>query len=348
MKLTYEQIQPYIEKGLVSEQCHPDDPYIRIFNYTQRVQFSKAWDDVTERCRGLIIDIRTNKYLANPFPKFFNYGEREVSIPDERPVISEKMDGSLGILYWLKGEPWIATRGSFTSDQALWATHWLRHNMSDIAPLTDDGMTHLFEIIYPENRIVVTYPFEGLVYLGSRYTDSGLELMMPFSEQTFRRPHTIKDGDLETLKTMDAENQEGFVIFYPSAGLRLKIKFPEYVRLHRLITGFSSKSIWECLMNGQDIEKELERVPDEFFAWVRKVENELRAKFAALWGEAQMAVQMVHGKPNRKEQAIEVMAKYKKVAGAVFSLLDGEEKRAVQGIWRMLKPKFELPFKSNE
>src|SRR3989304_2634754 len=72
---------------------------------------------------------------------------------------------SLGILYWLNDKPWITTRGSFTSDQALWATDWFRKNINcDNLP---KDLTLLFEIIFDMNRIVVKYDFEGLVFLAA-------------------------------------------------------------------------------------------------------------------------------------------------------------------------------------
>ncbi len=119
---TYNEILPYIEKGLISENRHPEDNDVAILNYTQEQQFSGVWDDITRQCRGLIMNVRTGDIIARPFPKFFNYQEHVAKgwpIPNETPIISEKLDGSLGILYELNGEPWIATRGSFVSDQAL-------------------------------------------------------------------------------------------------------------------------------------------------------------------------------------------------------------------------------------
>lgn len=106
--MNYEQILPYIEKKLISEQSHPEDPDVRIFNYTQVCQYEKAWDDVTRNCRGLIMNVKTGEVLARPFPKFFNYQEHLANgwpIPDGEPVITEKMDGSLGILYVLNDKP---------------------------------------------------------------------------------------------------------------------------------------------------------------------------------------------------------------------------------------------------
>jgi RNA ligase len=106
--------------------------------------------------------------VARPFPKFFNYGEQ----PDEdtrrlgQPfTLSEKVDGSLGIHYRWNGTDGIATRGSFHSPQAQWATAAL----ADSPPVRFDyGRTHLFEIVYPENRIVVDYGDRAeLVYLAT-------------------------------------------------------------------------------------------------------------------------------------------------------------------------------------
>jgi len=73
--MKYEELKPYIEKKLISEQIHPEDSNVRIFNYTQDCQFQKAWDDITMQCRGLIMNIQTDEIIARPFRKFFNYSE---------------------------------------------------------------------------------------------------------------------------------------------------------------------------------------------------------------------------------------------------------------------------------
>jgi RNA ligase len=65
------------------------------------------------------------------------------------------MDGSLGILYKVDGKPYLATRGSFVSDQAVAGTAMLHERYGDYE--FEDGFTYLFEIIYPENRIVIDY-----------------------------------------------------------------------------------------------------------------------------------------------------------------------------------------------
>lgn len=355
---TYEQIKPYIEKKLVSEQAHPSDPCVRIFNYTQHCAFSKEWDYVTTRCRGLILNVSTGEVLANPFPKFFNIGEhteKGLAIPNEKPLITEKMDGSLGILYFLGGEAHIATRGSFSSDQAIWATRWLRENI-DVSELMR-GYTHLFEILYPENRIVVHYDFSGLVWLAARKIETGEEHFWPFMRsdappENLRVRADRSDYTLDELAVMDAENSEGFVIHYRESNLRLKVKFPEYVRLHRIVTGVSEIAIWETLRDGKTLDAFLEKVPDEFFKWVRSVEERLRMGFDAFMTEARFAVDHVEAMHSRtatrKEQAQWIMQNAKHISGIAFPLLDGQKERAELLAWRMVRPRGASVFKIDE
>lgn len=341
-----ELIAPYIENKLISEQAHPENSDLRIYNYTQKCQFDKAWDDVTRVCRGLILDVSSGKMVANPFPKFFNYGEQEIEIPKESPVITEKLDGSLGILYWQGGKPWIATRGSFVSDQALWATEWLRNNVQFKHFLPD--FTYLFEIIYPENKIVVSYDFSGLVLLAVRHTDSGREVPSELDrfQGILRLPRTIPSSSLEELKNIDIKNEEGFVVFYPSSGLRLKIKFPEYVRLHRLVTGISAKAIWDSMRNGgKEIDAILNNVPDEFFAWVKGVTGEIERNYQAIEAQAKLDFEDVKSNchfgeyvfQDRKQWALEIQRHNN--PAILFRMLD--DLPYAELIWKMVKPKVE-------
>lgn len=349
--MRYNQIKPYVEKGLVSEQSHPENDDIKIFNYTQECQFSAAWDDVTTRCRGLIMDVTTNKIIANPFPKFFNYGEhlsKNMPIPDETPIVMEKLDGSLGILYHLNGKPWIATRGSFTSYQALWATRWFR----DHTPLprlnffSDNADTHLFEIIYPENRIVVNYDFSGLVYLGSRITATGTDMncWKWFEKDIGRRSKIIPTTNLEELAKMDEPNSEGFVVFYPKANVRMKIKFPEYVRLHKLVTGVSEIAIWEHLKEGNSLGDLLEKVPDEFFKWVTDVQYRLMKQHAEIKTRCVNDFEAIN-QAGRTRKEIALNFQECKHPGILFAMLDGKDYQ--QMIWRMVRPRGKSQFKND-
>ena len=121
MKLTKEILIQYEEEGWIRSQSHPTLP-LRILNYTQKTQYESHWDEVTLNCRGLIIDSEY-KVIVQPFGKFFNYEEienqRKIPLSGDYVYVQDKMDGSLGILFWYESEWIMATRGSFTSDQAI-------------------------------------------------------------------------------------------------------------------------------------------------------------------------------------------------------------------------------------
>ena len=349
----YEDIKPYIEQKLISEQTHPENPLVKIFNYTQKCQFDGAWDTITKQCRGLIMNIETSEILARPFEKFFNYGEyisKGWPLPKGTPIVTEKLDGSLGILYELNDKLWIATRGAFTSDQSVWATKWFRENYKYF--VLPKNTTLLWEIIYPENRIVVNYDFSALVLLSMIDNKTGLEMFVGF-DGVFLPPYKIKKvkkmsiTNLNTLSAMDEPNSEGFVLYYPESNERMKIKFPEYVRLHKLVTGVSEIAIWEYMKEGKDLNDLLEKVPDEFYKWVHTVQNRLRAEHAKIWGEANFGVLMAYGLKTRKEKAMFLLKEYKEVSGIAFSILDGEDKKAVQQAWKMVRPHGNSQFKND-
>lgn len=301
-ELNYNDIKPYIEKKLISEDIHPEDQNVRIFNYTQKCQFDKVWDEITKQCRGLIMNIKTGEVLARPFPKFYNYQEHVANgwdIPDGMPQITEKLDGSLGIMYTLNHKTWIATRGAFMSEQAQWATDWWRTNKGD-EPYGNE-FTHLFEIIYPENRIVVNYDFSGLVHLTSLDTKTGFPVDYDLPVKKVKR---VSADNIEELLKMDEPNSEGFVIYWPEEDVRMKIKFPEYVRLHKLVTGVSEIAIWEHMRDGKSLDDLISKVPDEFMRWVTSVEKRIRADFAKLWGRAQWHKLLIDSNMTRKDQAL--------------------------------------------
>lgn len=336
---TYKEILPYVEKGLICEQSHPENPDVKIFNYSQKCQFDRIWDEVTMQCRGLILNVKTGEVLARPFPKFFNYGEYQGEIPTEAPIITEKMDGSLGVLYKLNGKYWIATRGSFTSEQANWATNFLRQKAPNL-DLTD-YTTHLFEIIYPENRIVVNYDFSGLILLASIITETGEDFSY-YKIDPFPSVMKVETDDWKTLKDLNLPNQEGFVLHWPNK-LRLKVKFDEYVRLHKLITGVSQIAIWEHLRDGNSLDDLLEKVPDEFFNWVKSVQDDLYQKFYEIEIAATQAVKKSELSETRKDKAAIIQGT--PYPGVAFAILD--KKNWQDAIWKLIRPKGQRVFKTD-
>ena len=336
-------LQKMIEGKYISVQKHPEAD-LWIYNYTEKAQYDRVWNNETLSCRGLIMNTK-HEIIARPFQKFFNLDEainQGQQLPIEDFVITEKMDGSLGILYWLDGKPYLATRGSFVSDQALIGTKILheKYNFERFNP----EYTYLFEIIYPDNRIVVDYKGVKDIYLLAIIeTLTGQEPYSLLGLKDFEAP-VVKhyDGikDILKLKELQEDNREGFVIRYKS-GKRYKVKFDEYVRLHRLVTGVNARSIWDLLRNEQPFDESLERVPDEFYEWVKKTKADLEYQFNIIEALSIREWEKIKELPTRKEQALAV--KDFKYNSIVFKLLD--KKPYAEGIWKLLKPSAERPFK---
>ena len=294
------------------------------------------------QCRGLILNTDTGEVAARPFKKFFNLGEVEQEIPDEKPLIFKKYDGSLGILYFIHDVPYLATRGSFVSEQAKWATDWFRNNVPEWDwHLWQGTSTHLFEIIYPDNKIVVDYDFSGLVSLGSiDNTTKQFYIPQPDEDMVICNPLSIETkGGIASLKELNKENEEGFVVYYPKANLHIKIKFEEYVRLHKIVTQLSKIGIWESIKEGTSLEDTLKGVPDEFFNWVKKVKKEIEENYNEINNACTSCVQgSVFRDLTRKQQAEYIQNKLpKKWWGVAFTMLDDKDYSSV--IYKIIRPK---------
>jgi RNA ligase len=327
--------------GFISARKHPSQPLI-IYNYTARAQYDNVWNAATLACRGLIADLDGN-IVARPFTKFFNL-EQLSELPDEPFEVFEKMDGSLGIVYWVDGAPYIATRGSFESEQAQEANKMLAaHDTSKLNPRN----TYLFEIIYPQNRIVVDYGgLRDLVLLAVIETESGIEV--PLSDvgtdvgfAQVKRYEGVTD--VQALRKLSNENTEGFVIRYAS-GLRVKVKLAEYVRLHRLLTGLTEKMLFEeFIVTEADLAPLLERVPDEFNVWIQERVADFTARYQHIEREAKAVFENTKASDRKAYAQAFTQSRY---APILFKMLDG--KPYTNLIWKMIDPQGAMAFKRDE
>lgn len=326
-----------LDERFISVQKHPGAGLF-IYNYTAKAQYDRVWNEITLQCRGLILDADFN-IVARPFKKFFNLEELPANeIPGGPFEVYEKMDGSLGILYWLNDKPYIATRGSFISEQAKHGTKILQETYAHTFKQLNKHVTYLFEIIYPGNRIVVDYgDKDDLILLAVADNETGVDLPLP--EVGF--PIVKKyDGinDISQLTALNEENKEGFVVRFKS-GLRVKVKFAEYLRLHRIITGVSNIVIWEHLSEGQPFEGLLEKVPDEFYEWVKKTIDDLKSQYDSILADCKKAFKQLE---SRKETAFYFQAQ--KYPAVLFAMLDGKPYDKI--IWKMIRPLYARPYKT--
>ena len=341
MKITKSILDQYVAEGWLISQRHPTLP-LTIYNYSQATQYAAKWDEVTLSARGLVFDDAGN-IVARPFKKFFNIEEAKHT-PTEKFEIYEKMDGSLGIMFYYKTGWVFASRGSFTSEQAVkFKQIFERKYKTSHLTVTN---TYLFEIIYPENRIVVDYgDMEDVVMLGEIHTQSGEELNLDhYDNSIFNVVKRYDFQDYKEIQKLNWQNHEGFIVRF-SNGDRCKIKFTDYVKLHRVITNCSSYDIWQNLMTFDLLPEEfLQDVPDEFYDWVKGTEAGLRQAFNEQFNLHADAVRncVADGTADRKELAARVMALEGVNRGIVFGLIDGKD--VTEKLWKLVKPAYHKPF----
>ena len=335
-----------IATGYVRVQRHPTLP-LSIYNYTEKAQFENVWNEATLTCRGLIVDDATGTVLARPFAKFFNHGQPGAPALDlDEPVsVTDKADGSLGVLYPAGDGLAIATRGSFESDQARHATEvWRARYAGRFAPPA--GLTVLFEIVYPGNRIVIDYgALDDLILLGAVDVATGRSFG-PAAVPDWPGPVVESFAYTTLAEALAAEprdNREGLVVHFTGSDQRVKIKYEEYVRLHRLVTGLNARVVWECLVAGGSLDELIAPLPDEFHGWARRVAAELAAEVEAGAAAVETAYRsIVDELPagwTRKDFAL--LAARHPERSCLFLRLDERDYRPV--LWQRVRPAADVP-----
>lgn len=278
-KVLCEELQKRVDLGLISSSKKGD---LEIFKYTQEAVCERQWDYFTLMARGLVLS--SEKVVGLCFPKFFNYGEQ---IPihyfaGKSFLAAEKKDGSLGICFWHNDEWVICTCGSFISEQAQWANCYFQKKINYDS--LRKGTTYLFEIIYPENRIVVPYTEDSLSLL-SAYEENGYEIDREeldnvAKQVNFERPEVYIFDDLDEVLKETAlidHTREGFVVRFKS-GVRVKIKGDEYCRIHKLISRVTPIAVWEMLVSDDDMEDAKNDLPEEMEKDYEQIISVLTAK----------------------------------------------------------------------
>ena len=355
--LDMDRVRELIAEGYISVKRHPEYP-LSLYGYTRKCQYDWHWTPETIACRGLILDDQ-DRVVARPFPKFFTpdqykdlrnkvhhlFGLRYSEMYKGGFEVSDKLDGSLGILYKWDGKLHMATRGSFTSEQALHATELLRYEYAE-RDFVDD-YTYLFEIIYPDNRIVVDYGcMDDVLLLAVIDNEQGKDCDERLYDWAAKgHPYALRRAfnTFDDVMLVKDSTNEGYVVRFDN-GLRVKVKFAEYLRLHHLLTNVSARDIWQRLRDNESLDDLLTMVPDEFDSWVHKVEDELRSQFNEIESHVQAVLEKEFVKRfvpiTRKKLAIKY-ADYE-YKGIMFQMLDNKQYQ--QSIWRLIRPEAEKPF----
>lgn len=325
----------YVKKGLARSQTYKD---MTIYQYTEFTQFESLWNNCTLNARGIVFD-DDGAIVQRCMPKFFNHDEpdgikvEKLMLKEQIGVVQEKLDGSL--IKITKDEKHglvITSKASFGSDQAKMAKEIVDENNYDFK----EGWTYHFELIHPDNQIVLNYGDERkLVLLAIIDNKTGKDIDIYSDDLKFEKP---KLYDYKTLLDVNAINEdglhEGVVVNYGS--YRLKYKTDEYIRLHRIVTEFSAKRVWEALSNGRRIDRR--NIPEEFIKWLDETERKLLLEYNELFDKINQAVAETQDLTNKgialyNDEAIKEVREY------IFAIRSGKDVEAK--IWKAIKPKGE-------
>lgn len=302
---------------------------LMLFDYKSSAQYAGRWNWFERVSRGLILNTVTGEVVARPFDKFFNWGEngREPTTPIIE--ICEKLDGSMGTLYRHKGEYRIATRGAFHSEQAVWATEYLNQNYG-LRGL-GDWLTLIFEIIYPENRVIVDYAGrEDLVLIGVRDRFTGEDWFYPQIAELAQRygfslPQTYTFASTEELIAAAHDlplNNEGWVIRCAD-GLRLKVKGDAYRLVHRIKTQATFNQVLDAMSEGR-LMAIIDGIPDEFLDSIRAWQAEIEGVIAETQARIDALVSACP-REDRKAAALWIRENCPRDSAYVFAMMDGRD-----------------------
>jgi tRNA splicing ligase len=240
-------LRQHINIGLVTERFHDTLP-LAIYCYGRKAVHEQQWDDVTRKTRGLIVDLTTGDIIARPYEKFFDKEQSElilgldieaVDVLFGPATVTEKVNGSLGI-FWRYGIHWgVASKGSFHSPHAEFATKWLENRVEENGPLVfPEGYTPVLEIICQEIQPhVIKYPEDGLFLIGLIKLDTGEEISWDeLYSYGFKNRINIPSqvhNHVDYLFEMDSSEFEGVVLTYDRPGqspFKVKVKFPTFLK----------------------------------------------------------------------------------------------------------------------
>lgn len=273
-------LREYEEAGLIKSSKGGE---FTVWCYTPQAVISHMWDDVTKACRGLVYH-DDGALVSRPYPKFFNWNQPEAVMEHGPFDAYEKMDGTLIVVGNYDGQAVVCTKGSFST----WHTDRAEKLLMGYVPPV--GVTALFELITPENRVVIDYNgFEGLVLLGGVWNDTGEDTEHPDEfalntgwpgEVVVRRSFNLHSM-LNTIQNPEAgAGHEGFVVVWTKKGQpsnRVKLKFAQYMQLHAIYSDLNTKRVWNALLD-DNLDELLSLAPDEFESAIRECADSILAK----------------------------------------------------------------------
>lgn len=207
---------------------HPSFP-LYIFCSKKNIALKrKEAINISVNLRGIITDLNHN-ILYRGFGRFPIVHLSDL-IALKAPTIMHKLDGSLGIMYWHNNMPFISSKRSFDSFQAIIGTYMLYTLYKNKFSELDINQTFLFEIISPEVSNLIDYKSMSSLILLACYDHKNNFYRIP-ETRYFKTPSMVSSIE-EAISLKNDSNLEGFVI--KSGESFFKCKFESYYSKYNL------------------------------------------------------------------------------------------------------------------
>ena len=335
---------------------------------------------VCQEARGIILDAETFEVVSRGFDKFFNHGEVNAAPMDYGAAhYMEKIDGSIIKMVSLEEETCsvsranvlVSTNGTIHAEDAMLPLAWAQYAPPSFGELVWKlletkypefktilpGITYIFELVSPYNRVVVPYSHQpehsdgSLIFLGVRANSTGTEFLPYGSDMPpalkgltsiFTTPKVYSYGSLCAAYGVDLQDvankdpyevvrgiceslpwdQEGFVVVdYTEWGNinRVKMKGVGYLAAHKLRgeTTPTPKRILDMIINA--------KIDDfvSYFPEYQALAQEVQLKLGYLTQDVAKDVKEAYEKRHlsRKEFAVGFATKTR-MPGLMFHIYD--------------------------
>ena len=316
--------------------------------------FFEVYEGFYKECRSLVIDVEKEAIVLCPFKKFRNLNEcKETSleviqkkITEAKNVeVSEKIDGSMQSASFYNGNIFMAGAQAVTPINSWRLQDGIRMVLSNknYCKMIEENSdwTFIFEYVSLKDAHVVKYTKEqeGMYLIGIRHNLTGEQFSYQFVLEIARIYNIEKTTQIyqqtlnDVLNEMDkytSDKREGVVLFID--GLQVKIKYNDYVHIHRILSIVSSVNLIIQHVADNTYDDLLSKIPTAYKERVNKVKDLIVEYICSMDNEVKKYLQEANKiSTNRKDFMIWVEQNVpKKYKAYVRNLYLGKENNYIK------------------
>lgn len=195
----------------------------------------------------------------------------------------------------------------------------------DMLNQLNPNYTYMFELVSPYNKIVVNYPATCIYHIGTRDNTTLKEINTDIGIKKPKKYEMKTENQVKEAASKLPFNEEGYVIVDKDYH-RVKIKSPEYVNAHRLVSNgtLNRTKILDMIRENEQFEflSYFPEYDDEF--------NEIQVKYKDFQETIKNIEKEIKNKidkcKNKKEFALWIMDNLPKESTFAFMLYDNKVK----------------------